>query len=198
MKLTKSIKPTKMQILFFSLIPLGIIILIFSVKLVQKTFSGNIILELPYLRKSSEFLLTKPGNYSVWHKGQFFRKAPLDQFRPEITSKSTGLKIKLWPSLFRPNANDGRTARMELYRFTAPAGEYKLELTEGSSISFAEKSIIRVVPARMVEYDKYFIQVRESQPRFVAMIGIGLITLAGLCIIGGLVFGILADQIFTP
>jgi hypothetical protein len=192
------LKSTKMQILFFSLIPLGIIILIFSVKLVQKTFSGNIILELPYLCKSSEFVLTKPGYYSVWHKGQFFRKAPLDQFKPEIISKLTGLKIKLWPSLFRPNANDGRTARMELYRFTAPAGEYKLELTEGSSISFAEKSIISVVPARMVEYDKYFIQVRESQPRFVAMIGIGLIALAGLCIIGGLVFGILADQIFTP
>ncbi len=186
-----------MKILLFSLIPVGIIILIFSIKLVQKTFSGNIILRLPYLDKSSELVLTKSGYYSIWHEGQFFTKAPLDEFRPEITSKSTGQTIKLWPSLLRPNANDGRKARMELYRFTAPAGQYKLELTEGASISYAEKSFLRVVPARMAEYDKYSIEVRESQPRFIAIIGIGLITLAGLCIIGGLIFGILADQIFT-
>jgi hypothetical protein len=50
----------------------------------------------------------------------------------------------------------------------------------------------------MVDLDKYFIQVRESQPRLIAVIGIGLMALAGFCIIGGLVFGILADQIFTP
>lgn len=87
---------------------------------------------------------------------------------------------------------------MELYRFKAPAGEYKLELTEGSSISSAENSLLKVVPARMVDYDKYFIQVRESQPRYIALAGMVLIALAGLCIIGGLVFGILADQIFIP
>ncbi len=187
-----------MQILFFSLIPVGIIILIFSIKLVQKTFSGNVILNLPYLHRLSEFVLPKPGYYSIWQEGQFFRKAPLDEFRPEITSKSTGLKIKLWPSLFRPNTNNGRTARMELYRFSAPAGGYIMELAEGSSISVTEKSIIKIVPAKMVDYDKYYIQIRESQPRFIAIIGIVLITLAGFCIIGGLVFGILADQIFAP
>lgn len=187
-----------MKTLCFALIPIGIVILIFSIKLVQKTFSGHIILRLPYLQKSSEFVLSRQGSYSIWHEGQFFRKAHLDEFRPEITGKSTGQTIKLWPSLFRPNTNDGRKARMELYRFTAPAGEYKLELTEGSSISAAEKTIMRVVPARMVDYDKYFIQVRESQPRYIAVIGIGLIALAGFCIIGGLVLGILADQIFTP
>jgi len=187
-----------MKTLCFALIPVGIILLIFSIRLVQKTFSGNIILRLPYLQRSSDFILPKHGSYSIWHEGQFFRKAPLDEFRPEITSKSTGQIIRLWPSLFRPNWNNGRKARMELYRFSAPDGEYRLELTEGSSISAAEKSIIRVVPAKMVDLDKYFILVRESQPRFIAIIGIGLIALAGFCIIGGLVFGILADQIFTP
>jgi hypothetical protein len=186
-----------MKTLCFSLIPIGIIILIFSIKLVRNTFSGNIILRLPYLQKSSEFSLTKQGNYSIWQEGQFFRKAPLDEFRPEITSKSTAMTIKLWPSLFRPNSNNGRTSRIELFRFKAPAGKYKLELTEGSSISTVEKNIIRGVPARMVDYDKYFILVRESQPRYIAMIGIGLIAMAGFCIIGGFVFGILADQIFT-
>ena len=59
-------------------------------------------------------------------------------------------------------------------------------------------SIIRLLPVKMVDYDKYFIQVRESQPIVHVLIGIILLILAGFCIIGGLVFGILADQIFTP
>ena len=189
-------KSKKMQVLFFCLIPVGIVILIFSIKLVKKTFSGDIILEIPYTRKSAEFILTKPGNYSIWHKGQFFRKAPLDEFKPEIIDKSTGQKIKLSSSLFRPNSNNSKVARMQLYRFSATAGNYILELAEGSSISDVENNIIRLLPAKMVDYDKYFIQVRESQPLFHVLIGIVLIVLAGLCIIGGLVFGILADQRF--
>ena len=74
-----------MQALFFCMIPLGILILIFSIRLLQKAFSGEIILEIPYSQKSAELMISKSGYYSIWHKGQFFRKAPLDEFRPEIT-----------------------------------------------------------------------------------------------------------------
>lgn len=186
-----------MQILLFCLIPIGITGLIFSIRLVQKSFSGNIVLEIPYSQKSSELILTKQGSYSIWHKGQFFTKAPLDEFRPEITDTSTGLKTKLTSMLFRPNANNGRTARMELFRFTAPAGRYLLELKEGKSISGIESRAINLIPARMVDYDKYYIQVRESQPLYLLAAGIALVVLFSLCIIGGLVFGILADQIFV-
>ncbi len=96
------------------MIPFGILILIFSIKLLQKSFSGEIILEMPYSQKSADLMIPKSGHYSIWHKGQFFRKAPLDEFRPEITSKSNGEKIKLSSLLLRPNTNDGKTARMEL------------------------------------------------------------------------------------
>jgi hypothetical protein len=189
-------KPEKMQILFFGLIPVGIVCLVFSIRLVHKSFSGSIVLEIPYSQKSAEFVLNKPGYYSIWHKGQFFRKAPLDEYKPEITDKSTGLKTNLASLLFRPNTNNGVTARMELYRFSAPAGKYVLELKEGKSISSIENKLIKLVPARMVDYDKYYIQIRESQPLILLLGGIVFITLSGLCIIGGLVLGILADQIF--
>jgi len=186
-----------MQFLFFCLIPVGILLLILSIKFVRKTFSGNIILEIPYTQKSAEFTLTRPGNYSIWHRGQFFRKAPLDEFRPEIISRSTGLDMKLNSSLFRPSSNNGRTARMELFRFSAPAGEYTLQLSEGSSISGVENSLIRLLPVKMVDYEKYFIQIRETRPIFQMLIGIALLTISGLLIIGGLVIGILSDQIFS-
>ena len=190
------IKSKKMEFIFFSLIPVGIIFLILSINSVRKTFNGDIILNLPYLQKSSQFVLTRQGNYSIWHEGQFFTKAPLDEFKPEITNRLTGQKIRLIPSLLRPNSNNGKSARMELYRFTAPAGEYFLELNEGSGISAIEKNIINMIPAKKVDYDKYFIQVRESQSRIKAFIGILFIGIGGLCIIFGLVLGILTDQIF--
>ena len=175
------------QSFLFGLIPLGIVILFFSIKLVKKTYSGNVVLEVPYTLKSAEFILDKPGNYSIWHKGQFFSFAPLDEFIPEITDLSTGLPIKLSSRLFRPNANNGRKARMEIFRFSAPPGLYTLELKEGSSISRAEQRLIGTIPAGMVDYDKYFIQVRESQPLLLTLSGIVGIVLGGFCIIGGLV-----------
>jgi hypothetical protein len=186
-----------MQALFFCMIPLGILILIFSIRILQKCFSGDIILEIPYSRKSAELIIPESGHYSIWHKGQFFKKAPLGEFRPEITNKSTGEKIKLSSLLLRPNTNNGKTARMELFRFSAPAGKYIIELAEGSSIGVVENTLLRLLPVKMVDYDKYFIQIRETKPVFQILIGIMLASIAGLCIIGGLVFGILADQIFT-
>lgn len=185
-----------MQILFFCLIPLGIIILIFSIKMVRKAFFGNIIFEIPYSEKYTEFVLPKDGHYSIWHKGQFFSKAPLDEYKPEITDLSNGEKVRLSSFLLRPNTNNGKTARMELFRFSAHAGKYTLELVEGSSISAVEKSIIRIIPARKVDYAEYFIQIRETQPVFLILTGIAMIIMAGLCIAGGLVLGILADKIF--
>jgi hypothetical protein len=179
------------------MIPLGVLILIFSIKILQKNFSGNIILEIPYSQKSAELIIPRSGHYSIWHKGQFFRKAPLDEFRPEIIGKSTGEIIKLSSLLLRPNTNNGKTARMELFRFSAPAGKYMLELAEGSSINVVENTFIRLLPVKMVDYDKYFIQIRETKPVFHILIGIVLAVMAGLCIIFGFVFGILADQIFT-
>lgn len=190
-------KPKKMQTLFFLLIPVGIVILILSIRMVRNTFSGNIILEIPYAQKNAQFTINKSGNYSIWHMGQFFRRAPLDEFRPVITNESDGTEIKLYSSIFRPNANNGINARMELFRFSAPAGAYKLELVEGSSISKIENTLIKQLPVKMVETDKYFIQIRKSQPFIFVIAGIVLIIFSGLCIIGGLVFGILSDQIFS-
>jgi hypothetical protein len=187
------IKPGKMQVLFFLLIPAGVILLVFSIKILRKSFSGSIIVEIPYSQKTAEFKVLKPRHFSIWHKGQFFRKAPLDEFRPRIIDRSTGENIRLHSLLFRPNSNNGRSARMELFRFTAPAGEYILELGEGSSVSGLENSLIGLIPAKKADYDKYFIQVRESQPFLITFLGIALTALSGFLIIGGLVFGILAS-----
>lgn len=188
--------PKKMQILLFCLIPVGAIILLFPVRSLKRTFSGEIILEIPYTRKSSELIIMETGYYTIWHLGTAFTKAPLSEFRPEITERSTGSRIRLIPSLFRPNVTGFKTARMELFRFKAAAGNYTLNLVEGSSVSGIENTITELIPARKVDPGKYLIQVRKSQPRISVFISIFLIAISGFCIIGGLVLGVLAEQIF--
>jgi hypothetical protein len=84
---------------------------------------------------------------------------------------------------------------MELFTFTAAAGEYTLELREGSSISALERAVSQAMPGRRVEAGQYVIQVRESPPAHYAIGGILLLIAGGLCTIGGFVVGLLADRI---
>lgn len=181
---------------FFSLVPVGIFLLVTSVRLLKKRFLGQVMIELPYTQKKGEFELIREGTYSVWHKGDLFRKAPLEHFRPVIRNRASQEEMELIASLFRPNAGNVRTGRMELFRFYAPAGKYTVELTEGSSISWIENRIIRWFPFKKVDQEEYFIQVRESQPQYVTMAAIFLAAIGGVLIIGGFVMGLLSPQIF--
>jgi hypothetical protein len=176
---------------FFALIPVGVVVLILTIRLLKKSFAGKVISEVPYAQKVSFFRIKQPGVYSIWQKGQFFRKLPVDQFRPVIINNVTEEKVPLIPSLFRPNSNDGNIFKMELFRFTATSGMYRLELTEGSSISGVESFISRIFPAKKADLSQYYILIRESQPFYFVIIGILLLCLAGFMMIGGLVFGIL-------
>jgi hypothetical protein len=176
---------------FFALIPVGVVVLILAIRLLKKSLAGNILSEVPYAQKVSFFRIKEPGVYSIWQKGQFFRKLPVDQFRPVIYNNVTEEKVPLFPSIFRPNSNDGITFKMELFRFTAGPGMYRMELTAGSSISGVESFISRIFPAKKADLSQYYILIRESQPFYFVIIGILLLCLAGFMMIGGLVFGIL-------
>jgi hypothetical protein len=179
------------RILFFSLIPLGVVLLILAIRLLKKSLAGSIMSEVPFAQKVSFFRIEETGVYSVWQKGPLFRKLPVDQFRPVIVNNVTEEKVPLFPSLFRPNSNDGHTFKMELFRFTAVPGMYRMELAEGSSISGLESFISRIFPAKNADLSQYYILVRESQPFIFVIMGILLLCLSGFMMIGGLVFGIL-------
>jgi hypothetical protein len=188
---------TTLRVFFFSLVPVGVFLLIKAIRLVKKSFNGELIHEVPYARKISDFEIPYPGVYSVWHKGQVFRKAPLDKFKPFIINFRTKDEIELSPSIFRPNTNNGRTGRTELFRFSAPAGKYRLKLAEGSSVSMLEQGISGLFPLKKVDPEDYFIQIRVSQPINNVLTGIPMIVLAGFLMIGGLVLGILADELIS-
>jgi len=184
------------RIALFGMIPLGAFLLHRTIRSVRKSFGGKTLAEIPFLQKTGTFEIAQPGVYALWHQGQAFRKLPVDRFRPAITREDTGERIALTPSLLRPQVRKRGRFSMELFRFRAEPGAYGIELAEGSSVSAVEALIARAVPAREADLREYVLQVRESQPVVHLLIGIPLLVVSGCLMIGGLVLGILAGQIF--
>ena len=178
------------KILLFSLIPAGAFLLFQAIRMAKKTFSGKVLVELPFSRKSAVFEIPADGVYTIWQKGQYLRKMPLDIFKPVIRDVSTDEKIDLFPSIFRPNSNDGITVKMEIYRCRLKTGTYSIDLAEGRSVSKLESALSSIVPAKKADPDKYFILVRESQPFYVLIISILLMIFSVGLMAGGLILGI--------
>ena len=177
--------------LLFLLVPLGIFILLKAIRLVRTGFAGKVLLEIPFRQKTGDFEIRHTGVYAIWQKGEFFRKLPVNQFRPVITHVHTHEQIRLTPSIFRPNSNDGRMVKIELFRFSVDPGTYTLEIGPGSSISALEGLVSELFPAKKVNLDHYSLLVRESLPFTLFIAGLLLMILGSFCIIGGIVAGIL-------
>jgi hypothetical protein len=186
-----------MRIALFSLIPVGIFLLIKTIRMLKKTFNGKVMAEIPFTQKETTFNLPEKGIYAIWQKGQLFRKTPVDKFEMQLSRESDGEGVTLTTSLLRPNMNGFETGRMEMKRFYAESGNYKLVLRESSENSSFEEVFSDLFPARMVDYDKYFIQIRESGPAYQMFLAVPLFLLSGFLIIGGFVCGLLLPQMMA-
>jgi hypothetical protein len=176
------------------LISIGIILLIKAIRILRKSFSGEIVVEIPFSQKITEFEITRSGVYAIWQKGPYIRKMPVDQFKPILKDISTNQEINLTKPLFRPNAKNLNTVKMEIYRFNAGVGRYSLEIAPGTSVSALERVISNLVPAKRAELDQYFLMVRESMPFYYSLAGILLSVLSGFLIIGSSVFLLLRNS----
>jgi hypothetical protein len=188
---------TLLRIVSFCLIPVGIFLLIKTIRMLKKTFNGKVMAEIPFTQKETTFNLPEKGVYAIWQKGQLFRKTPVDKFEMHLSRESDGESIALTTSLLRPNMNGFETGRMEMKRFYAESGNYKLILRESSENSSFEQVFSDLFPAKMVDYNKYFIQVRESGPAYQMFLAIPLFLLSGFMIIGGFVCGLLLPQMMA-
>lgn len=184
------------RILLFCLIPPGAFILYHGIKILRKSFNGKVMLEMPYLQQSGEFTIEKGGIYSIWQKGEMFKKTPIDQFSTHVYEKVSQHEINLSYSLMSPSSNDFSTGRMEIYTFYANPGVYELRLQDGSSASIVGGLVSDFIPLPSVDLAKYFVQVRESQSQWMTLLGIPITLLGAFGVIGGFVMGLLADQLF--
>ena len=182
--------------LLFCLIPIGLFIVFRAIKLLRNAFNGDVLLMLPHQDNIGRFTVSKSGVYAVWHKGPLFKKTPLAQFRPHILNTSTNKESKLHRSLLSPRSNNFATGSMELFTFRAEVGHYQLKLISGSSTSRLQAMIGDALPLAGIDLSQYSIEIRESQPQILTILSIPLMLLGGACIIGGLVMGLLAEQLF--
>jgi hypothetical protein len=182
------------KILLILISIIGIFMLIKGIMMLMQFFNTKIILEIPYTGKSGNFRIDTSGTYSIWQKGKQFTRTPVDKFKPVITNESTGEKVALNSSIFRTQVNNGATASMLLFKFTAPAGNYRLDLDEGSSISLLEKSLTSYIPFKETDPANYFLQVRETRPKSLVVFGIPLTIIGFGCFIGGIILFATFDQ----
>jgi hypothetical protein len=188
---------TLFRILFFCLVPVGFFILVKTIRMLKGIFNGRILVEIPFTQKEVKFEVTTPGVYAVWQKGQLFRRTLVDKYILELVKDPSGKQVSLPRSFFNPHVNGFDNARIEMNRFSAQAGYYRLILKEKSGASIFEGLFYRLFPARPVDYTQYFIQVRESRPVYYMIAAIPLFALTGFCIIGGFVAGFMAPSILT-
>lgn len=186
-----------LKILLFCLVPIGIFILYKGVKLFRSAFTGQVLLELPYLDRMGYFTISESGIYSIWQKGPLLKKTPIAKFRPQIRNTSTDQVINLSPSIMSPRSNNFSTGSMEIFTFAADAGHYQLNLVAGSSVSSFQKIIGDVLPFADMDLKKYAIEVRKSQSQLLTMLSIPIMLLGFACTLGGFVLGLLAEQIFV-
>ena len=185
-----------LKILLFCLVPIGIFILYKGVKLFRNAFTGQVLLELPYLDRMGYFTISESGIYSIWQKGPLLKKTPIAKFRPQIRNTSTDQVTNLSPSIMSPRSNNFSTGSMEIFTFAADAGHYQLNLVAGSSVSSFQKIIGDVLPFADIDLKKYVIEVRKSQSQLLTMLSIPIMLLGFACTLGGFVLGLLAEQIF--
>jgi hypothetical protein len=184
------------RILFFCLVPLGIFLLIKGIRLLRKSFTGELLLEISLEQKEGDFLIAKQGEYAIWQKGKIFMKTPLASIRPVIYDNQSKEAVHLYPAMMRIRSNSFSKSQMEIYTFHATPGNYSLKLERGSSISAPEKFITGLIPAKEVEPSEYFILIREKQPVIYLVAGILMTILSAGCLLCGIIFGTLAEQLF--
>lgn len=187
------------RIACFCLVPIGIYILIKAIQQLRRAFNGNILADISYSTKRADFTVPAAGHYAIWQKGRLFKRTPVNQFRPLITNNLTHETVVLSPTILGMSSGDGYESRMVLFNFKAVAGDYRIELVEGSSVRGIQRLLAdRLTPPGSAPPDPahYSIQVRQSIPFYLTLISIPLLILGAFCIIGGLVVGLLAPKIF--
>ncbi|WP_146131468.1 hypothetical protein [Mongoliibacter ruber] len=152
-------------------------------------------MEISYEEGYGKFSIEEAGKFSIWQKGQLFKKTPVDSFRPYVLNVDTEEEVPIRTTLMRAHVNGFSEGRMELFTFDAPVGNFALVLSEGKSINLLEQVAGKITPFQKMGIDKYFIQVRKSVSGLTTFYSILMIFGGGVLVIGGIVFGVLIGKL---
>ncbi len=183
-----------LRLLSCGLVTVCIFGLVRGIRLLRKSFYGSLLLEISFAKSAGEFEIPKDGVYAIWQKGPLLRRTPIETVRPHIYDAVTNTEVPLIRSLSGKQTSDSVQKRIELFTFSAPAGRYRLEVESGLPRSKLDAFMERVFPLPAAP-EKYFLQIRESQPGIWSLVGFFAVLLSALGLMGGVALGILAQWI---
>ena len=182
-----------MRNLCFLLIPMGIALLIFSIRNTIRFAKAELFYEMPCLKEEGRVHLPQ-GNYGIWLSGKRFTKSPLGKIGFQMVEEETGNRVSLAPNLMRTTISGFKMARMELYSFYVEEGNYILSINgEGSVRDRIEASIGDLLIKKPVDLSNFTVQIRKGNSMAVLFVILG-INLAVWMILGGIMLPFLLSE----
>ena len=184
-----------MRNLCFLLIPMGIALLIFSIRNIISFAKAELFYEMPCLEEEGRVHLPQ-GKYGIWLSGKKFTKSPLGKIGFRLVEEETGQSVNLFPSLMRPTVSGFKMARMELYSFYVEEGNYILSINgEGSVRDRIEASIGNLLVKKPVDLSNFTVQIRKGNSIAIFFFAILGINLAAWMILGGVMLPFILAEV---
>lgn len=183
-----------MRNLCFLLIPMGIALLIFSIRNTIRFAKAELFFEMPCTEEEGNVHLPQ-GNYGIWLSGKKFTKSPLGKIGFQLVEEATGNRVSLAPSLMRPSVSGFKMERMELYSFQVEEGNYTLSLDrEGSVRDRIEASIGNLLVKKPVDLSSFTVQIRKGKSLAMFFLSVFGINIAIWMILGGIMLPFLLAE----
>ena len=183
-----------MRNLCFLLIPMGIALLIFSIRNIISFAKAELFFEMPCLEEEGRVHLPQ-GKYGIWLSGKRFTKSPLGKIGFRLVEEETGNRVNLAPSLMRPSVSGFKMARMELYSFQVEEGNYILSLNgEGSVRDRIEASIGNLLVKKPMDLSSFTVQIRKGKSIAMFFLSVLGINIAVWMILGGIMLPFLLAE----
>ena len=183
-----------MRNICFLLIPMGIALLIFSIRKTIRFAKAELFFEMPCTEEEGSVHLPQ-GNYGIWLSGKRFTKSPLGKIGFQLVEEATGNRVNLAPNLMRTSVSGFREARVELYSFYVEEGNYILSINgEGSVRDRIEASIGNLLVKKPVDLSNFTVQIRKGNSIAMFFFAILGINLAVWMILGGIMLPFLLAE----
>ena len=167
---------------FGLMIPLGLLLLVLSIKHIVKVYMITAIHDMPYRTDKGIFTIQTSGRYGVWLNGNRFKKSPLGMFGLQLINCETEKEVPLRANLIPVSVTKVIDVRLELYTFYAKPGTYQIVFNDNPSpMSKIFGTISRFLIGGKDDYSSYSIRIYLHQSMIYSFLSIW-----------GFIFGVMA------
>ena len=146
------------------MIPIGLFLLVISLRYMVKIFTISAIHDMPYRTDKGVFTIETSGRYGVWLNGNRFKKSPLGMFGLQLINCETEKEVPLRANLIPVSVTKVIDVRFELYTFYANPGTYQLLFNDKPSrIVKIFGTIRRYLISSDDDYSSYSIRIYPHQ-----------------------------------